>query len=642
MDKFNIKVVELKKKYSLNPEYNSPKKKSFKKRIKSPKIKKKQRNLKIEIKNSLKNTLNNKEYWEENFFLPQTTRQFSGYSSLSIKEKKLKLKTKLYSTIRNSINKVNSDLKKNYRKSLNNRRNNKFEIFNQKNKKINFVKEKEKIKILKKKNIYDVYKLHNKNRSINELKKKPSFKDDFEKIINKYKKLSKNENISKGSLINDKNKHFRNISVDVKKNNFRRSCLSNKTARVSKRTSISNKRNMNLDNKKNIYKNFVKRKIDFLVKNNDNDKEGIILKKILVKNEKNDFKNYSKRKNDLNLNVNLNVKLDQKIINFKSKINKLFLKNCNTTLNSYSNNIYKKISRENISKNNSRSFLNYKRDIKKNKSIIIKKNKQNSKINKKITNNYLIKDLIISINNYLLKNKKDKYITFLKKTYQKLQKLKKYNLVNHKFIFSLNLNINLLKHKIEKKRYLILDLDETLIFSSRRKISSKSIFIEKNVYLNKRPYLKEFLNNVSKRFNLILFTASEKSYAEKILRFIDKKNNFFMLKFFRKDCVILPGNLILKNLEFLQNFKEKNLAIIDNSVNHFFKNLNNCIPIVPFFGDVKDMELIYLDNFLKEICKAKDFRKIFKESFGLKNFLSGAKFDVCLKNFLDNKKSLFE
>lgn len=635
MDKFNIKIIELKKKYQSQ----------LKEKIKiypQKNIKKlKKRSLKIEI-NKLSNTTKNKDYWEDNFFLPQTTRPFSGvsgYSSLTIKEKKEKLKNKLYSTIRNSIEKVNSKMHKEYRKSLKNRvykfplKNEKFDLtkkfqkfgINNKNEKFgnqNFqiTRQNENLESNKKRNIYENHKLHNRKKN---LTRKPSFKDDFKKIIDKYERISRNN--SKGSLLNKKN-HSRNISLDIKKFKFRNS-ISNKTANVSKRTSISN--NKNLKNE-NIYKNFVKRKIDFVTKNSE---RGVILNTREI--EKNS-------KSDLNLNLNLNVKLDQKIINFKSKLNKLFMKNCDSSLNSYSNNIYKKISRENVLKNNSRSFLhNKKKVLKKNKSNILKK-KIIDKINKNNINNYLIKDLIISINNYLLKNKKDKYIQSLKKNYTKLQKLKKYNLKNHKFIYSLNLNISLLKHKIEKKRYLILDLDETLIFSSKRRISSKSIFIEKNLYVNKRPYLKDFLRNVSKRFNLILFTASEKKYAEKILKIIDKKNNLFMLKFFRQDCVILPNNLVLKNLEFLQNLNLKNLCIVDNSPDHFFKNLSNCVPIVPFFGDLKDMELIYLDHFLKEIVKAKDYRKICLESFFLKVFLKDLKFEQCLKNFLDKKRFLLD
>ncbi len=64
---------------------------------------------------------------------------------------------------------------------------------------------------------------------------------------------------------------------------------------------------------------------------------------------------------------------------------------------------------------------------------------------------------------------------------------------------------------IKKQKYvLVLDLDETLISYD---LQSKSYEC--------RPYLSRFLKNVSKSWELVVFTASIKDYADKILDEID-------------------------------------------------------------------------------------------------------------------------
>lgn len=81
------------------------------------------------------------------------------------------------------------------------------------------------------------------------------------------------------------------------------------------------------------------------------------------------------------------------------------------------------------------------------------------------------------------------------------------------------IDLEYIKHKIVEKRYLFLDLDETLIYSSRDKIHLDSIKLKSpnKGYINLRPFVHQFLEEVSKIFNLILYTAGEAFYAEQIL-----------------------------------------------------------------------------------------------------------------------------
>lgn len=61
---------------------------------------------------------------------------------------------------------------------------------------------------------------------------------------------------------------------------------------------------------------------------------------------------------------------------------------------------------------------------------------------------------------------------------------------------------------------LVLDMDETLIHYTEA---------NKNGSLLIRPYCHEFLEEMSKYFELVIFTAAVKEYADSILDSIDKK-----------------------------------------------------------------------------------------------------------------------
>jgi CTD small phosphatase-like protein 2 len=71
---------------------------------------------------------------------------------------------------------------------------------------------------------------------------------------------------------------------------------------------------------------------------------------------------------------------------------------------------------------------------------------------------------------------------------------------------------------------LTLDLDETLVHCSVEPIPNPDIVFPVNfngtayqVYVRKRPYLDHFLETVSKQFEIVIFTASQKVYADTLL-----------------------------------------------------------------------------------------------------------------------------
>jgi len=149
-----------------------------------------------------------------------------------------------------------------------------------------------------------------------------------------------------------------------------------------------------------------------------------------------------------------------------------------------------------------------------------------------------------------------------------------------------------------KKFSLVLDLDETLV--------SFKICPEKNKgLLRLRPGLLEFLEEMKKNYELIIFTSATNEYAEPLLSAIEKDKKFFDYKLFRQHTVIY-NNEIVKDISKIGRPLDK-IIIVDNLVQNFRLQKENGIMIKAFWGeDNYDTALIELKDILNKIANEFD------------------------------------
>ncbi|XP_058721888.1 uncharacterized protein LOC131593409 isoform X1 [Vicia villosa] len=174
-----------------------------------------------------------------------------------------------------------------------------------------------------------------------------------------------------------------------------------------------------------------------------------------------------------------------------------------------------------------------------------------------------------------------------------------------------------------KRVTLVLDLDETLIHSTMTQYDSGADFTvqilldkEYTVYVRKRPFLHEFLERVSKMFEIFIFTASKKIYAEKLLDVLDPEKKIFSHRAYRDSCIFQDGTYT-KDLTVLGIDLAK-VAIVDNSPQVFRLQVNNGIPIESWFDDPSDFALMSLLPFLEKLVDVDDVRPVIAEKFGNK------------------------
>jgi len=170
---------------------------------------------------------------------------------------------------------------------------------------------------------------------------------------------------------------------------------------------------------------------------------------------------------------------------------------------------------------------------------------------------------------------------------------------------------------------LVLDLDETLVHASeKRPIDDRLSYLTvtvadgRTLYVTKRPYLEEFLSAMAPYFNLVVFTASTRQYADIVIDWLEE-DIVFEKRLYRESCTKLSSGYT-KDLRIVTQ-DLKRVVIVDNSPTAYQMNPENAIPIKSWYSTPEDSSLVELMQFLLNICvktdvKSFDIRKELKES----------------------------
>jgi CTD small phosphatase-like protein 2 len=175
------------------------------------------------------------------------------------------------------------------------------------------------------------------------------------------------------------------------------------------------------------------------------------------------------------------------------------------------------------------------------------------------------------------------------------------------------------------KKTIIFDLDETLAHCVRQEKPNRTPDVYLDIKLqsgkvlkagfNIRPYTRECLEKVNENFEVIVFTASHRWYADVILDYIDPEKKLIQHRVYRDNCIKTTDNVYIKDLRVFKNREMKDMIIVDNAVYSFGAQLANGIPITPFKDDVEDREFLNLMSYLDLLKDCDDMRELNKEAF---------------------------
>ena len=209
------------------------------------------------------------------------------------------------------------------------------------------------------------------------------------------------------------------------------------------------------------------------------------------------------------------------------------------------------------------------------------------------------------------------------------------------------------KNKI-KKKIALFDLDETLVHCTGDIKNQKEKYQHKieiklpgkqavEVGINLRPYWKQTLNLIKKKYYIVIYTASHQAYADSVLDFMDPKKKYFKYRLYRNNCSLIDvdgAKFYVKDLDIFNEYYDlKDIVIIDNSVLSFAFHLHNGIPIVPYYDEDKDGSLYVVGLYLLHIFNEEDLRDANKKQINLDSFLEEAKKNKDLEEeFVDENK----
>ena len=150
--------------------------------------------------------------------------------------------------------------------------------------------------------------------------------------------------------------------------------------------------------------------------------------------------------------------------------------------------------------------------------------------------------------------------------------------------------------KNNKEFSLVLDLDETLIY-----FKTKNNGEERGI-LRVRPGINEFLDEVGKYYELIIFTTATQEYADALIDAVEEDKIYFDHRLYREHAVIIDNDFV-KDLTRIGRPLDK-IIIVDNMPQNFRLQKENGIIIKAFWGEDKyDTALIDLIPILVNIAK---------------------------------------
>ena len=169
---------------------------------------------------------------------------------------------------------------------------------------------------------------------------------------------------------------------------------------------------------------------------------------------------------------------------------------------------------------------------------------------------------------------------------------------------------------------IIFDLDETLIHSVENELDYPFHFRFDKYFVYERPFLRQFLGDISKHFKIGIWSSAGDEYVKEIVENIMPKEVAPAIVWGRSKCTprrnwIDDSFYFEKKLDKLKKkgFSLEKTLIIDDSPEKVRSNYGNAIYIKEFLGNTDDCELQFLYTYLLTLKAVDNVRTIEKRGW---------------------------
>lgn len=115
--------------------------------------------------------------------------------------------------------------------------------------------------------------------------------------------------------------------------------------------------------------------------------------------------------------------------------------------------------------------------------------------------------------------------------------------------------------------------------------------------INIRPGVGAMLKSLNKNFEIIVFTASHPCYANVVIDYLDPTGELIHHRLFREHCYLMSNGPYIKDLRIIDRDLSKTV-LVDNAAYSYVFQLDNGIPILPYYCGSHDFELKALQGYL--------------------------------------------
>ncbi|KAM3147099.1 hypothetical protein pb186bvf_000815 [Paramecium bursaria] len=180
-----------------------------------------------------------------------------------------------------------------------------------------------------------------------------------------------------------------------------------------------------------------------------------------------------------------------------------------------------------------------------------------------------------------------------------------------------NKQVQLKKKECYKDKItLVFDLDETLVHCNETTQLPYDVLLQIQINpveiikagINIRPGAVQLLESLVQDFELIVFTASHSCYAQKVIDYLDPTGKLISHRLFRDNCIMTTGGMYTKDLRIFDRPLSQ-LVLIDNAAYSYAWQVDNGIPIIPFYDHKDDRELEALRQYLMGMVGVPDVRQ---------------------------------
>ena len=169
---------------------------------------------------------------------------------------------------------------------------------------------------------------------------------------------------------------------------------------------------------------------------------------------------------------------------------------------------------------------------------------------------------------------------------------------------------------------LILDLDNTLIYTCEKPLSRSADFVFGEYHIYMRPGLEAFLEACRRQFRVAVWTSATSSYAGCVISHLFPPGYDLEFVWTRGRCT--PRyNAETRELEYLKDLKKvrrsgyrlERVLIVDDSPNVLQRSYGNLVSVKPFTGSVDDAELATLLPYLDKLSQFENVRAAEKRNW---------------------------